>query len=170
MSIIRTVKGFLKSVRSRYYTFVVSNSCGSCGEGLKVNGKSKVSKSVHLGKHVNFNGMKILGRGTVTIGDYFHSGTECLMISQNHNYEGEEIPYDSTYIEKDIIIDDFVWLGDRVLVLGGSHIGEGAVIQAGSVVCGDIPAYGIAGGHPAKVFKYRDIDHFKALKEQKRFH
>lgn len=51
----------------------------------------------------------------------------------------------------------------------GGGIGEGAVIQAGSVVVNDIPAMAIAGGNPAKVFKYRDIEHFKELKRDGRF-
>lgn len=93
------------------------------------------------------------------------------MISEIHNYDcGEAIPYDNTYIQKEIIIDDFVWLGDRVIVLGGSHIGEGAIIQAGSVVVGDIPPMAIAGGHPAKPFKYRDIEHFEKLKREKKYY
>ncbi len=33
----------------------------------------------------------------------------------------------------------------------------------------DIPAMAIAGGNPAKVFKYRDIEHFKELKRDGRF-
>lgn len=49
-------------------------------------------------------------------------------------------------------------------------IGEGAIIQAGSVVCKDVPAYAIAGGHPAVPFKYRDIEHYKKLKSEGRFH
>ena len=32
-----------------------------------------------------------------------------------------------------------MWFGVGVKVLGNSHIGEGAIIQAGSVVIGDIP-------------------------------
>ena len=40
------------------------------------------------------------------------------------------------------------------------------VIQAGSVVHGQIPDYAVIGGNPAKVIKYRDIEHFKKLKEQ----
>ena len=118
---------------------------------------------------MNFNGLIINGRGKVTIGSHFHSGESCLLITDNHNYEGSKIPYDNTYVERDIIIDDFVWLGSRVIILGGVHIGEGAIIQAGSVVTSDIPAYAIAGGHPAKPFKYRDIEHFKELKEEKQF-
>ncbi len=69
------------------------------------------------------------------------------MITQNHNYDtGQRIPYDESYILKDIIIKDNVWLGAFVTVLGGVTIGEGAIVQAGSVVAQDIPDYAIAGG------------------------
>ncbi len=106
----------------------------------------------------------------MTIGDNFHSGRECLMITQIHNYDtGNAIPYDDSYILKDIIIKDNVWLGDRVIILGGVMIEEGAIIQAGSVVVSDIPKCAIAGGHPAKVFKYRDIEHYEKLKSEGKF-
>jgi acetyltransferase-like isoleucine patch superfamily enzyme len=49
-------------------------------------------------------------------------------------------------------------------------IEEGAIIQAGSVVVNDIPYCAIAGGSPAKVFKYRNIDHYELLKSQGKFH
>jgi acetyltransferase-like isoleucine patch superfamily enzyme len=128
---------------------------------------SKITKNTTLGNNVNFNGMRISGLGKVLIGDNFHSGTECMIITSYHNYDqGAKIPYDDTYISKDVVIEDNVWLGSRVIVLGGVTIGEGAIIQAGSVVIKDIPAFGIAGGHPAKVFKYRDIEHYNQLKEQ----
>ena len=107
---------------------------------LTVNGLSFVSKTTLLGKNVSFNGIHISGCGKVVIGDNFHSGKECLIISQNHNFNsGKMIPYDNTYICKDITIKDNVWLGDRVIILGGVSIGEGAIIQAGSVVVSDIP-------------------------------
>ncbi len=34
----------------------------------------------------HFNGMRIVGDGRVVIGDHFHSGSEILIITQNHNY------------------------------------------------------------------------------------
>lgn len=116
--------------------------------------------------------MVIAGGGKVTIGDNFHSGVECRMISQFHRYDdGDAIPYDTKeYIFRDIVIEDNVWLGDRVIVLGGVTIGEGAIIQAGSVVVSDIPRYAIAGGHPAKVFKQRDVEHYEKLKKAGNFH
>jgi len=93
------------------------------------------------------------------------------MITQIHNYDdGQAVPYDNTYIYKNISIEDNVWLGSRVIILAEARIGEGAIIQAGSVVVSDIPKYAIAGGHPAIVFKYRDIEHYENLKAQGRFH
>lgn len=55
----------------------------------------------------------------------------------------------------DIIVDDDVWVGFRSTILSGVHIGQGAVIAAGSVVTKDIPPYAIVGGVPAKIIKYR---------------
>lgn len=157
-------------VKRAYWTAVVKKRVKQCGVGLSVNFKSKISRNTYLGNHVGFNGMHIKGQGKVVIGDNFHSGQQCLMISEIHNYDnGEAIPYDDTYICKEIIIEDNVWLGDRVIVLGGSHIGEGAIIQAGSVVSGEIPRCAIAGGHPAKPFKYRDIEHYERLKKEGKF-
>jgi acetyltransferase-like isoleucine patch superfamily enzyme len=50
-------------------------------------------------------------------------------------------------------IGDGVWLAARVTVLPGSRIGAGAVIAAGSVVAGDIPAGNVAGGIPARILR-----------------
>jgi virginiamycin A acetyltransferase len=48
-----------------------------------------------------------------------------------------------------------VWIGSHCVLLSGARIGNGAIIAANSVVTGDIPAYAIAAGSPAKVIKYR---------------
>ena len=160
-----------RSAARRARTANVALSAAHAGEGLRVNGPSSVTGTTYLGKNVNFNGMRITGGGRVTIGDNFHSGPECLMITSVHNYDsGSAIPYDGTYIHKDIVIGDNVWLGTRVIVLGGVTIGEGAIIQAGSVVVGDIPPCAIAGGHPARVFSSRNVEHYRKLKEEGSFH
>jgi acetyltransferase-like isoleucine patch superfamily enzyme len=128
-------------------------------------------ENVHLANNTNFNGMHVAGRGKVTIGSNFHSGRRCQIITSFHDYDdGEAIPYGTKNIDKEVIIEDNVWLGNDVIVLGGVTIGEGSIIQAGSVICKDIPKYAIAGGHPAVAFKTRDIDHYEKLKAQKAFH
>jgi serine acetyltransferase len=54
---------------------------------------------------------------------------------------------------RDIEIGDGAWVAARVVVLPGTRIGPGAVIAAGSVVAGDIPANAVAGGIPARVLR-----------------
>ena len=99
-----------KRIKREYYTQKIRRSCCSYGAELRVNRKSRVSSLTTLVNNVNFNGMLIAGGGgKVTIGDNFHSEIECMMITQFHNYEGEKIPYDNTYIFKDITIEDNVW-------------------------------------------------------------
>lgn len=168
---MKFLKKFLISLLRFYFKRKVIRTVKAYKEPLRVNKYSCVTENTILGKNVNFNGIKIKGKGKVVIGDNFHCGEDCLIITDVHNYDkGKAIPYDDTYIVKDVIIEDNVWLGDRVIILGGVKIGEGAIIQAGSVVVKDIPKYAVAGGHPAKVFKYRDIEHYEKLKKEEKFH
>ena len=150
-------------------TWRAKRSMQSYGLGLRVNFPCVFGSKVSVGNYCNFNGMQVLGGGKVHFGDYFHSGTECMIITQNHNYEGEMIPYDNTYIYKNVSIGDCVWFGNRVIVTGNVTIGEGAIIAAGSVVCKDVPPLAIVGGNPAKVIKYRDKVHYYKLKSEGKF-
>ena len=105
----------------------------------------------------------------MTIGRWVHTGEGLKVFTRNHNYEGEAIPYDNTYVHKAVTIGDCVWIGAYVTLLPGTTIGEGAIIQAGSVVHGEIPPMAIAGGNPAKVFAWRDKERYLRLKEAGRF-
>lgn len=44
----------------------------------------------------------------------------------------------------------------NVTCIGNVHVGDNAIIAAGSVVVKDVPANAIVAGNPAKVIKYRD--------------
>lgn len=119
---IKVLKKTYRSVRTRFCrmrTMMYSIQCrrivASCGKHLLVNGKCTFSSTTHIGDFCNFNRINILGGSKVFIGNYFHSGIECMIITQNHNYEGRKIPYDDTYIKKNVTISDCVWFGNRVL-------------------------------------------------------
>ena len=53
-------------------------------------------------------------------------------------------------------IGRYVDFGVGVICIGDIHIGDNAIIAAGSVVVKDVPANAIVAGNPAKVIKYRD--------------
>lgn len=161
-----------KRLSGRIYTFLfkrMPHSYGSVG----VNNFCKVARTakVDVGYHLNSNGLIITGMGRVKIGDYLHTGSNCKIMLGSHDYDhGEAIPYGSTYVERFVEIGDFVWLGSDVTISGNVRIGEGAIVAIGSVVVKDVPSYAIVGGNPAKIIKYRDIEHFHKLKQEKKFH
>lgn len=173
------IKQLLKTIYNEYTCYRKSQwirkarkQCKSCGTDLHINSSNcSFNKNTSFGNNCNFNGMRVLGGGTVAFGNNFHSGIECMIITSNHDYDsGDCIPYGSKVVNKTIQIDDNVWFGNRVTVVGNIHIGEGAIIAAGSVVCKDVPACAIVGGNPAKIIKYRNTDHYYDLKQQNRFH
>lgn len=169
---------FSRALRRRIFNGIVFTLHGlpvwrraaKVGSHLHCNGPVRITHRTYLGDHVNFNGAFIYGGGEVRIGDWFHSGEGLKIFTRNHNYEGDAIPYDAKSVRKPVLIADFVWIGAHVILLPGTKIGEGAIIQAGSVVHGEIPPMAIAGGNPAKVFAWRDKERFLRLKAQGCFH
>ena len=90
---------------------------------------------------------------------------DTLVYTQVHDYDHSEVlPFGWGFTYPETRIDDYAWLGVKCIVLPGAHVGEGAVVQAGSVVMGVIPPCAIAAGNPAKVIGWRDVEHYNRLK------
>lgn len=167
----KKIRLFMRNRRQARYSANARRIAESCGNGLKVNSPSRFTRFCRFGENCNFNGMTVLGHGHVTFGSNFHSGENCRIITQNHNFDhGTEIPYDGTYVVKTITIEDNVWFGDSVMVVGNVTIGEGAIIAAGAVVTRDVPPGAIVGGNPARLIRYRDMEHYNKLKAEGKFH
>lgn len=52
-----------------------------------------------------------------------------------------------------IVIENNVWIGERVVILADVRIGKYSIIGANAVVTKEIPSYSIVAGVPAKVIK-----------------
>lgn len=90
------------------------------------------------------------------IGHFVMIGPNCLFASVHHTFDDSTKPMFFQQPEvKEIVIEDDVWIGAKVTVVGGVRIGRGAVIAAGAVVTKDVPPYAIVGGVPAKLIRYR---------------
>lgn len=57
----------------------------------------------------------------------------------------------------DIVIGNNVWIGARVTILKGVHIGYGSVIAAGTVVNKDVPSGTLVGGNPMKIIHEKNM-------------
>lgn len=171
ITVIDKLRAFKYFLKKKYWIRNLKKIAKKYEEPIYVGGPCIFSGDIYLGKNCNFNGMNIQGKGKVIIGDNFHSGIECMMITQNHDYDdGNAIPYGDKYHLKKIKIGDNVWIGNRVTLIGDLEIGEGAIIAAGAVVTKNVPSYAIVGGNPAKILKYRNIERYNLLKSECLFH
>lgn len=101
--------------------------------------------------HINRN-CTIDSRGGIIIGCNCSISFDVKMITGSHDPQSSEF----RYTPKEIIIDDYVWIGVGAIILGGVKIGKGAVVCAGAVVTHDIEPYSIVGGVPAKQIGFRN--------------
>ena len=127
-----------------------------CGKKVNIERNALFSQKVSLGDYSGIGvNAKIYGR--CVIGDHVMMGEDCTVITRNHKHSRTDIPMmeQGFQEEKTVYIGNDVWIGDRVILLPGVHIGDGCIIGAGAVVTHDIPPYSIAAGVPAWVIKSR---------------
>lgn len=151
-------------------TFYAKNKLARYGSGLTVNYPCFFTRYTYVGEDCHFNGIKIVGDGECNIGDHFHSGSDILIITQNHNYYSPNaLPYDQKDNLGSVRIGKAVWIGSRVTILPKSIIEDGAIIQAGAVVSGTVQRGAVYGGNPARLIKYRDMSKFEELMVNNRY-
>ena len=118
--------------------------------GVRLSSKLSIGNNSGVGINANI-------QGDITIGDNVMMGPEVAIYTVNHCTERIDIPMNVQGItpEKPVVIGNDVWIGTRVIILGGVKVGTGSIIAAGSVVTKSIPAYTIVAGVPAKVVRVR---------------
>ena len=128
----------------------------SCGKKVNIEKNAVFSAKVSLGSRSGI-GINARINGRCVIGDDVMMGTDCVIITRSHRHDRTDIPMMDQGFEEErpVFVGNDVWLGDRVIILPGVHIGDGCIIGAGSVVTRDIPPYSVAAGIPAKVIKDR---------------
>ena len=127
-----------------------------------------VGKDVNIERGATFGALTTIGNrsgigvnselhGEVHIGDDVMMAPECVFYAKNHETILLDVPMNTQGATKSeaIVIGDDVWLGRRVMVMPGVHIGDHSIVAAGAVATKDVPRYSVVGGVPAKVIKSR---------------
>ena len=95
-------------------------------------------------------GTSIGATGSVRIGNDCLIGTYVMILDNDfHDLKRRDVRPPS----RPVLLEDEVWLANRVIVLPGVTIGRGAAVGAGSVVVRDVPPRSLAVGNPARVCK-----------------
>ncbi len=115
-------------------------------------------RNIKLGNCVVINrGVYLDGRIGVEIHNNVSISPEVYIMSMEHD------PNSPVFATRGgvVIIEDYVWIGARAIILPGVHIGEGAVVGAGAVVTRDVLPYRVVAGMPARVIgeRNRQIDY-----------
>lgn len=142
-------------------------------------GKNTLINSSNFGYHLNMfsrcklyadraNAQIIIGSNCRIHGTCIHAynkitiGSNCLIAANTQIIDGNghQLSMDNpgqrintTDNGVPILIEDGVWIAANCIILGGTIIGEGSVITAGSVVKGIVPPKSLYGGNPAKMIK-----------------
>ena len=152
----------LSDSRINFGSKKVRQFCGrlilrECGKNVNIEKGAHFSQEVSIGDNSGI-GVNAQIAPYVTIGSDVMMGPECLIYTSNHGMKRQGIPMWKQKSSKTepVVIGDDVWIGARVIILPGVHIGDGSVIGAGSVVTKDVEPYSIVAGNPARVIKWRE--------------
>lgn len=104
-------------------------------------------------------GVALDGRNTITIGNHVDIASEVMIYTAQHDVDSQ----DFQAVGGPVVIEDYVFIGPRAIILPDITIKKGAVIAAGAVVTKNVSENAIVGGVPAKTIRQRMVKdlHYK---------
>ncbi len=112
----------------------------------------KIGTDTIIGDHVFLD-----GRAPLIIGNHVDIASEVMIYNSEHDINSEDF---SARVES-VEIEDYVFIGPRVIILPGVKIGKGAVVGAGAVVTKNVAPLAVVGGVPAVVIGERKLTDLK---------
>jgi acetyltransferase-like isoleucine patch superfamily enzyme len=122
-------------------------------------GKDNFIPQISIGNHTLIGeGFHITATNKIIIGNDVLIGKRVTITDNGHGKAEADLldlpPIDRTlYSKGPVIIENGVWIGDKVTILPNVKIGRNAIIGANSLITKDIPPNCVAGGVPAAVIK-----------------
>ena len=123
---------------------IVVESC-SFESGVRLEVYPGATLTIAKGVYFNRN-VHIVTAGAVSIGRGVKVGWDTVIMDTDlHGHSGK--PAES----KPVVIEDDVWIGCRVVILKGVHVGSGAIIGAGAIVTKNVPPLAVVASPRATV-------------------
>jgi acetyltransferase-like isoleucine patch superfamily enzyme len=110
--------------------------------------------TIGRGAFINY-GADFCASKRISIGEECRIGTHCIIMDSDfHHIELER--RDLKPEPAEVVLEPHTWVGNRVTILKGVHIGYGSVVAAGSVVTKSVPRMSVVGGVPARLIRRID--------------
>ena len=158
MNIKKLIKRFLKP--SKYYPHV--DDTAQIGVDVRVYNKDNFILEEHT--KVDHNSIIMNSNAKFIVKKYSGCAVNLTVITGNHpQFPGrfyrtiskKKENLDISKYDKDVVVNEDVWVGCNVTILSGVNIGRCSIVAAGSVVTKSMPPYCIIGGVPAKPIKVK---------------
>lgn len=157
------IKRLINALRLAISELVYSRSDFEfCGDGVFLHDGVKIHNPEFLtidGDVYIGPGTKIFASGRIEIKCGVVIGEGVQIMSSNHEYDSpdqESLPFSKNNVHKKTVLSEFCWIGNNSIILPGVNLGKYCVIGAGSVVTKSTHDYGVYGGNPARLLKYRE--------------
>lgn len=166
----------LKNIAKTAY-FPKKSQLGQCGKNsvLEYPVRFSYPRGVFIEENVKVrSGCHIVNSSEerVVIKKYTVLAFDCMILTNSHR-STVGIPQfllGSSHINDksaDVVIEEDVWVGVRVTLLPGTHLGRGCIVGAGSIVSGEVPPYALVVGSPARVVKKTFPDVESVMRHEK---
>lgn len=148
-----------KNISIGNHTLIQSHSILACWAKYR---NQTFNPSITIGDHCNIGEYNhITACNKIVIGNGLLTGRYVIVTDNGHGKLSKDeanIPPDERelFSKGEVVIGNNVWIGDKVSVMAGVHIGDNVIIAANAVVTKDIPSNCIAAGIPAKVINSLD--------------
>lgn len=163
-TIISTIISFQKRIVNHYERSSFRASLGFCDKTAKIAVPLSCScpRKIFLRENTSiYGGANFIINPEGDNGNFImkkNSGSArgLTVITGNHQREIGHLfkDYSDSHLiddDKDVIVEEDVWIGANVTLLSGVTVGRGATIGAGSVCFKSIPPYAVVLGNPAKI-------------------
>jgi acetyltransferase-like isoleucine patch superfamily enzyme len=106
----------------------------------------EIGSDVHLGRRNYFGG------GPITIGDHVMLAGDIVIETTNHEWRDLGTYLDAQPVQRlPVVVEDNVWICNRVVINPGVRVGHGSVLGAGAVVTQNVPANSILAAPMARL-------------------
>jgi maltose O-acetyltransferase len=128
------------------------------GSSIHMGVKFYDTKSISIGQDsIVGEGCVLDGRADLKIGNHTALASEVMIYNSQHDSTDENF----IALNKPVVIEDYVFIGPRAIILPGVTIGKGAIVGAGAVVTKDVSEFAIVGGVPAITIGERKLKDLK---------